>query len=213
MSVSSTFRLRSQLFLFSNANIGGLLVALLGPILLFAGVIGPGWLGITAGLYLIGAIAGSMFRPAPEIERHFATTLGNAEILQQLDRLIADVAGELDADMRAHLASVRASIAEVLPRLAEHGETGNDAFTVRETVLRYLPETLANYVALPPVFRRTHVVRDGKTPRRLLAEQLDLLDRKMQEVVVNVASADMQALVANGEFLRAKFEPADFLAS
>ena len=50
--------LRALLFLYSNANIGGCLSALLGPALLFGGVIGPGWMWITAGLYGVGALGG-----------------------------------------------------------------------------------------------------------------------------------------------------------
>jgi hypothetical protein len=82
---------------------------------------------------------------------------------------------------------------------------------VRETVLRYLPETLANYVALPPAFRTTHVLKDGKTARQLLDEQLALLDDKLREVVANVAASDANALIANGQFLEMKFNQPDFL--
>jgi hypothetical protein len=78
-------------------------------------------------------------------------------------------------------------------------------------VLRYLPETLANYVALPPVFRTTHALKDGKTARELLSEQLGLLDGKMKEIVANVAGADAQALLVNGKFLEMKFQQPDFL--
>jgi hypothetical protein len=67
-------------------------------------------------------------------------------------------------------------------------------------------------VALPPVFRTTHALKDGKTARQLLAEQLALLDEKMREIVANVAGADAQALVSNGRFLEMKFNQPDFLA-
>ena len=43
------FKLRALLFLYSNANLAGCAAALLGPALLFAGVIDQGWLAITAG--------------------------------------------------------------------------------------------------------------------------------------------------------------------
>jgi hypothetical protein len=99
----------------------------------------------------------------------------------------------------------------VLPRLVGARSFDADLFTVRETVLRYLPETLANYVALPPVFRTTHALKDGKTARQLLSEQLALLDAKMREVVLNVTGADAQALLANGRFLEMKFQQPDFL--
>ncbi len=85
-------------------------------------------------------------------------------------------------------------------------------FTVRETILRYRPETLANYAALPLAFRASHPLQDGKTAKRPLAEQLALLDQRLAQIVVNVARGDAQALVIIGRFLRERFLQPDFLA-
>jgi hypothetical protein len=206
-------KLRLLLTLYSNGNIAGCALALLGPVLLFAGVIGPGWLIITAGLYAGGWLLGWAGRQAPLIERRIEDTLTIEETLARLDTLAAGVAPHLTSDMNGHLRSVRTSIAEVLPRLlGERSHHDANLFTVRETVLRYLPETLANYVALPPAFRTTHVLTDGKTARQILADQLALLDGKMREIVANVAGADAHALLANGKFLEMKFQQPDFLA-
>jgi hypothetical protein len=205
------WRLRALLFLYSDANIAGSALALLGPALLFAGVIGPGWLLITAGLYAAGWAAGWAGRNAPAVERQIEDSLTMEETLDRLDRLVRQVQPQLSAEMNGHLASVRTSVAEVLPRLLGARSHDADLYTVRETVLRYLPETLANYVALPPVFRSTHALQDGQTARQLLSAQLALLDDKMREIVANVAGADAQALVANGHFLEMKFNQPDFL--
>jgi hypothetical protein len=113
--------------------------------------------------------------------------------------------------MNAHLVSIRAAVSEVLPRLMGARGADSDLYTVRETVLRYLPETLSNYVTLPPVFRGTRPLKDGKTARQLLADQLEVLDSTMGEIVANVAKADAQALLANGKFLEMKFRQPDFL--
>jgi hypothetical protein len=130
----------------------------------------------------------------------------------RLDAVIARARPALPADLVKRLDSIRTSIGEVLPRLA--GESGSDnLFLVRETVLRYLPETLANYLALPPLFRTTHALRDGKTARELLADQLLVLDTQMREVVGNVARGDAEALLSNGRFLEAKFAQRDFLSA
>jgi hypothetical protein len=204
-------KLRLLLFLYSTANIAGCALALLGPALLFAGVIGPGWGFITAGLYGAGWAVGWAGRRAPEVERRIEDSLTVEQTLAHLDRLVQQVQPQLSADMQAHLASVRTSVAEVLPRLVGARSHDADLFTVRETVLRYLPETLANYVALPPAFRSTQALKDGKTARQLLGEQLALLDEKMLEIVANVSSADAQALLANGKFLEMKFQQPDFL--
>jgi hypothetical protein len=203
---------RLLLALYGNANIAGCVLALLGPALLFAGVIGPGWGWITLGLYGAGWAAGWAGRRAPEVERRIEDSLGIEQTLEHLDRLIEQVRPQLTPEMQGHLASVRASVAEVLPRLVGARSHDADLFTVRETVLRYLPETLANYVALPPAFRNSHALKDGKTARELLGDQLNVLEGKLREIVANVASADAQALLANGKFLEMKFQQPDFLS-
>jgi len=204
-----TLKLKLLLLFYSSANIAGCALALLGPALLFLGVIDTGWLLITAGLYAVGWLLG---RRPPALERHIEASLSAEQILDRLDGLIRQAAPHLVEDMRRSLVSIRSSVAEVLPRLLNAGGGNDDLFTVRETVLNYLPETLANYVALPPAFRASHVLADGKTARQLLVDQLALLDRQLQEVVANVASSDAQALLANGAFLRQRFQQPDFLA-
>lgn len=205
------WRLRALLFLYGNANIAGCALALLGPALLFLNVIGPGWLLITAGLYGAGWLGGRSLFQTPDVERRIEDSLTLEQTLAHLDLLLASVRTHLADDMNRHLDSIKTSVQEVLPRLI--GATSHDAdlFTVKETILRYLPETLANYVALPPAFRTTHVLAGGKTARQLLGEQLALLDTNMREIVANVAGADAQALLANGRFLEMKFQQPDFL--
>ena len=202
-------KLRALLFLYSNGNLLGCAIALAGPALLFAGVIEHGWLAITAGLYAAGWLLG---RRSPELERRIADSLSTEETLAHLDAVVSSATPHLTPDMRERLQSIRDSVSAVLPRLMGQASGGDELFTVRETVLRCLPETLANYVALPAAFRATHQLQSGRTARELLAEQLDLLAGKMREVVANVSASDAQALVANGQFLRAKFQQPDFLA-
>ena len=204
-----SFKLRALLFLYSNGNLIGCAAALLGPALLFAGVIEHGWLAITAGLYVAGWLLG---RRSPELERRIADSLTLEETLAHLDAVVASATPHLSIDMQGRLKSIRDNVAEVLPRVLGHAGGGDALFTVRETVLRYLPETLANYVALPAAFRVNHQLQSGRTARELLTEQLDMLDGQMREVVANVAASDAQALVANGQFLQAKFRQPDFLA-
>ena len=204
-----SFKLRALLFLYSNGNLFGCAAALVGPALLFAGVIDHGWLAITAGLYVAGWLLG---RRSPELERRIEDSLTMEETLAHLDAVIDSATPHLTADMRERLKSIRDSVAEVLPRLVGQATGGDELFTVRETVLRYLPETLANYVALPAAFRVSHQLQSGRTARELLGDQLGMLADKMHEVVANVAASDAQALVANGQFLQAKFHQPDFLA-
>jgi hypothetical protein len=196
------------LYLYSTRNIVACGAALVGPALLFLGVIQEGWLLITAALYGVGYFA----TPAPQVlDTGLVQSLSFDALIEQFDRVIKEAAPQLQPVMLARLDSIRHSIGEVLPRLADMRGFDDNLYTVRETIVRYLPETLANYVALPPMFRVTRVLKDGKTARELLLDQLAVLDDQMKEVVGNVARGDADALLANGQFLEAKFRDRDFI--
>lgn len=209
MAARRSLKLRALLFLYGSGNILGCALALIGPGLLFAGVIDHGWLLITAGLYVAGLLLGGR---QPELERAIEDSLSAEQTMQRLDEVLDHAMPHLPDEVKPPLRSIRTSVAEVLPRLRETGLHNEDLFTVRQTVLRYLPETLANYVALPPAFRVSHALKDGKTARQLLAEQLAVLESQMREIVANAAAHDAQALIANGHFLEEKFRQPDFLA-
>jgi hypothetical protein len=203
-----SIRTRLLLYLYSTRNIVACAAALVGPALLFLGLIQDGWLLITAALYGVGYFA----TPAPQVmDAGLAQSLTFDALLDQFDRVIKEARSQLQPVMLARLDSIRHSIGEVLPRLAERRGFDDNLYTVRETISRYLPETLANYVALPPMFRVSRVLKDGKTARDLLLDQLAVLDDQMKEVVGNVARGDADALLANGRFLEAKFRERDFI--
>jgi hypothetical protein len=163
---------------------------------------------ITAALYAAGYFA----TPAPQVLDTVLThSLSFDALLDRFDRLVKETRSQLTPTMAGRLDSIRRSIQEVLPRLTQSRALDDNLYTVRETIARYLPETLANYVALPPMFRVTRVLKDGKTARDLLMDQLTVLDDQMKEVVGNIARGDADALLANGQFLEAKFRDRDFI--
>jgi len=197
-----------MLYLYSTRNIVACVVALSGPALLFLGVIREGWLLITGALYAAGYFA----TPAPQVlDAGLVQSVSFEALLERFDRLVNEARAQLPYKMVDLLDSIRRSIQEVLPRLDDAHVFDDNLFTVRETIARYLPETLANYIALPPMFRVTRVLKDGKTARDLLMDQLVVLDNQMKEVVGNLARGDADALLANGQFLEAKFRERDFI--
>ncbi|HKW41800.1 MAG TPA: hypothetical protein VJN39_11180 [Gemmatimonadales bacterium] len=200
---------RLLLFLYSNRNLVGCLLAIGGLVLHFVGMLEHYWLAIVAGLYGIGYLA------APE-RREYVFTLGGeltAEAIgTQLAAMIKGLSGKVEPDVLERVQRIRESIDVLLPRLLAQESLGDKSlYIVRQTALEYLPTTLQTYLSLPAAFRRLHVVRDGKTPKALLLEQLDLLDAKMKEIVTSVAENDTQALLVNGRFLQEKFGTQGFL--
>ncbi|HME82669.1 MAG TPA: hypothetical protein VKF82_11445 [Candidatus Eremiobacteraceae bacterium] len=199
---------RFMLFLYGNKNIVGSLAALGALGLFFGGVIHAFWLPIVLGSYGIGYLATPSSK---ELETSISAQMSSEQIKAALDALAQSIKGRVPAEVATLVDSISQSIIAILPTLSKDDTTDQNTFMIRQTALEYLPETLNNYLKLPPAFRSLYPVQDGKTATALLVEQLTLLDTKLKESVANYLSNDTQALVANGRFLADKFKTQNFL--
>lgn len=199
------------LYLYSNKNIVGSALALAALGAYFGGIIHDYWWEIVAGSYGIGALL------VPNQRGLDAAAMENSltpdEVAASLAKLVTRIERSVPADVFVLVQSVVGSIDGILPMLAAKAAQipSEDVFTIRQTALHYLPETLDGYLKLPAAFRNVQPLQDGKTAKVMLVEQLTVLDGKMREIAKNLVANDAQALLANGAFLREKFLPVDFL--
>lgn len=199
------------LYLYSNKNIVGSVLALAALGAYFGGAIHDFWWEIVLGSYAIGALLVPAQRglDAAQIEM----SLTPDQVAASLAKLVTRVERTVPPDVFILVRQIVASIDGILPMLAaKAGQIpSDDVFTIRQTALHYLPETLDAYLRLPPAFRNVQPLQDGNTAKGMLVEQLTVLDGKMREVATNLVTNDAQALVANGAFLRDKFQSGVYL--
>jgi hypothetical protein len=79
---------------------------------------------------------------------------------------------------------------------------------VRKTLEDYLPTSLRAYLALTPAARTTPG-RAGATPAQGLVEQIEALLTSASSALAATRSQDMDAMQAQGAFLRTKFSGSD----
>ena len=197
---------RLQLFLYSNGNIAGSLMAMGGLGLFFGGIIHAYWWAIVVGLYGAGVLAWPRNDLARMAER---TELSTEMLAQQVRKLIDSVAQGLPKEALEFLRSIQATLSELLPRLQELRDRGiisaKDSFTVVETVRRYLPDTLAAYLRLPKFYAQMQTLADGRTATQTLLLQLQVLDTSLKDIAKSAFAGDAEALISNGQFLQDKF--------
>lgn len=208
-----TFSQRLRLYLYSANNIAGSLLAIGGLGMYFVGVFHAYWWAIIAGLYGAGALGWPRSDLARTAER---TELSTEMLAQQVRKLVDSVAKGLPNTAVDMLRSIEATLAELLPRLKEMQDRGvisaKQAFTVVETVRRYLPDTLAAYLRLPRLYAQTQTLADGRTAAQTLVEQLKVLDTSLKDIAKSAFKGDAEALITNGQFLQSRFaEKAVFL--
>lgn len=195
-------------FLYSPRNIAGCCLAFVGLVLLFTGVIGTGWPLIVAGLYAVGVLAWPRRKitEIPEISESLEVSVET--LAQQLERLINDASKGLPEPALVSLHSIQSTLADLLPRLRELEVSGalsvESAFTVEETLRRYLPEMLTSYLKLPTSFARTQPLKDKRTAAQTLVDQLQMLDDSLKQIAHESFAGDVEALVNSGRFLERK---------
>jgi len=200
---------RLQRYLYSPRNIAGCVLAFGGLGLLFAGVIGTGWPLIVAGLYAAGALGWPSRPPAAAPEPAPPPEMPIEALAAHLDGLIAGAGSRLPEAALASLQGIRATLDDLLPRLAalEYSSalSVEDSFEVQETLRRYLPDLLDGYLRLPPSFATGQPLDDGRTAAQTLSDQLALLDESIRQIAHEAYEGDAEALVASGRTLERKF--------
>ncbi len=197
---------RIEPFLYSRRNIAGSLLAVAGLGLYFLGIVtGPIWLPIVAGLYAIGYL---LVPGQPAVDLGFGATQDAGQIRAGLEKLLRSIKGRIADDLYARVVSIRDSILVTLPPNGEPKDaTDPNIRLIRQTALDYLPAALSAYLALPRAYAEGRRVAGGRTPHDVLLDQLELMDRKMQEVAEDIVRQDSDRLLAHGRFLAERFAP------
>lgn len=195
-------RSRAAAWLWSAPNAGGLAAALL--VVLLHATVGLGWLVLPT--LLAAYVVGVLVTPR-RVQEPVVVDAGGSDpdVRAQLHRLQRQSELRLPPNLHALVASICRSIELVLER--SDGVPAGDPglYAVRQTVLRYLPDALNAYLALPPGFAHHHRIDGARTPDQVLGDQLALLDRQMFEVLESLARHDAARLLASGQFLQQRF--------
>jgi hypothetical protein len=133
-----------------------------------------------------------------------------AELMERVDSIEADILAKASEERVSGVVASRVSdicgtARDVIPRLGELGGGSRDAHSVMATVTSYLPEALGSYLRLPRSYADNRPVAAGKTSLMVLVDQLDLLSITMDKILDAATRRDVQALVAQGQFLAEKF--------
>jgi hypothetical protein len=189
-------------YLASARNVVGCLLALGGVALHLAGLLGVVWPFVVAALYAIGALVA----PGPREPEALTVQAFDAGLIRRgLDGTLDMARGRVPSDVMTSLAGIRARVLDLLAQADDLPGGAQDLFLLQRTATDYLPATVRMYVALPPAYAATEVVQDGKTPLRVLRDQLELLDEEMSEIAGAVHRRDTDRLLAQGRFLEARF--------
>ena len=161
------------LFLYSNGNIAGSVLGILGMGLFFTGLIGDFWLAIVLGLYGVGALG---FPRTQTWELKEGMRLQGEQLRDALDKMIKQVKPKLSEDLAEIMTVLQENLDYVIRKTAERDGGPFLTHFVKQTVSDYLPTAVEHYLSLPPAYRRMHTIKNGKTSKDLFREQLVLLN-------------------------------------
>jgi len=190
---------RFWLFLYSSPNIAGTVLALGGLALYFFGIIKSYWPLIVSGLYLGGYLG---WPRSEHLHLQLSNDLQEAQIGKELEELERKIKRRLPEELRDKVHSITQQIGELLPRVDDDPQHRH---VLVQTATNYLPRMLEHYLNLPATFARFHPMKNGKTARQLLLEQLTLLDEQLRHIALDLHQGDAEALLTHSRFLKEKF--------
>ena len=135
-----------------------------------------------------------------------------AEVLAVLDRLVANARGWVPETDVATLQRIRDRAALALPAtdeplpLADH-----DTWLLRQICIDYVPGALDHYIALPADLASEPLL-DGRSARQVLDEQLDLIERRLEELATRIYRREAGGLLIHARFLAESLRPDPFQA-
>ncbi len=134
-----------------------------------------------------------------------------AKDVEMLDAALDKLAGEAPQELLDRLARLKALIAHCVALVAGSKEAGgvgaagnDDSFFIRETVRRYLPDSIASYLRVPQKDRASLVIDDGKTASDLIHAQLDMLEQQLSAKEIRLTQMAGESLMRQQRFLAAK---------
>lgn len=191
-------------YLLCNRNLAAMGAAGVITALYVAGLIDKWWWAIAAAAYVAVWLLPLDPRPkdVPPVSADLSTQ-------QALDWLHEVAMQKLPASARNILGDILEQVKDILPRLKEMEGTGlvevENRAAIKQTVKGFLPSAIGAYLRLPPLYARTAKVANGQTPEDVLVAQLRTLQTQVHAIQENILSSDVDALVAQSQFLKEKF--------
>jgi hypothetical protein len=183
----------------STKNITGCGLALTGPVLAAAGVLAwPVALLLVLPLYA----AGTLVAPA---RRQLVAGVDARDVQRSLRDLERRALPPVPREICFKIKRITATITELLPRVGALDAFRPYQYLLVKCATDYLPAAFHAYLDLPRDYADRRVVADGKTPRALLSEQLDLLTIEINQIADRINGVHSDKLIANGRFLSEKF--------
>ena len=181
---------------------------------LFVGAIQSAWavVGISAAALLgLGTWTWRSYRQQHASTSDLAlklTALIDPGDLQRLDSLLEQVAKESGPTTVELLVQFKETLVRCVALASAQQSEGllasEDSLFIRETVRRYVPDSLLANLKVPQAERETRVIDDGKTASTLLHEQINLIAQQLQQREARLTQLAGEALLQQQRFLAAK---------
>ena len=130
------------------------------------------------------------------------------EHLDRLDALMEQLAKESQQDTVDVLRQLKDTLGRCAVLLADGATYAlaapDDSLFIRETIRRYVPDSIQACLKVPAADRETRVIDNGKTAMVLLHGQLTLLDAQLQQREARLSQLAGEALLQQQRFLAAK---------
>lgn len=208
-------------FLTSPANWCGLAIAIAVVFARAAGILGAYWWASVIIGYLAGYWLGKSLFGEPQLVVTDLAALDEAladrekpevmkETLQALRTIAKSNIGKyFSPKQEAALSALTVAIENLHQEWmrSKRQLSMENAFVAERLATEYLPDTVRQFVAIPPKFAANKIIAQNKTATQLFDESISEMHRKVEQLQDDLAAQDAEAFANHAAFLNQKFAP------
>ncbi|WP_158566968.1 hypothetical protein [Actinomadura craniellae] len=193
---------RAWAYLGSTKNLAGSACGLAGLGLHLAGLAGPYWLFVVAGLYAAGALAAPPERVVLVLDDTAAESGRLRADLEVLVERVAGQAGRVPPGAMVRFGEIVGLVRELLARREVLSLDPDARYEIARVVRTDLPEGFETYLNLPGWFASGRTPGGRRSAAEELAAQLDLIAAQLLETAERVYETDARRLRDQTRYLQ-----------
>lgn len=167
---------------------------------------------LVVSLVVAWAFVGRRSRPHDPVQPSLSTSdLVDPEALARLDEAMEKMAAQAPPEMVTQLVQIKESIMRCMSLIRAGTDQGNwvnaESLYLRETVRRYVPDSINACLQVPSKDRSTLAMDHSKSALDLLHDQLQMIQGRLDASEANLSLMAGEALLRQQRFLASKTKP------
>ena len=192
-------------WLYSKKNIYALIATSMGLVLYLTGILGSLWWLVCIAIY------GLVYNLVQDDDINLSQIQNQSnklkEVQEQFLYFISENQDEIPNNIKNTINNMIETFSDLIVYLNKKNNFVNSEylFSIEKIFNKYLPNIIEKYTMFPQKYVETFKIKNNKTTKDLLTEQINFLDQQLTKITNSIYSQDSKQIISNQKFLEERF--------